>query len=101
MHKQLLIITGSPRHGGNSDTLAEALARGAQEAGHTVQRFDAGRAQILPCRACDGCFRQGKPCLFDDDFTTLAPLLEAADVVAPTNDEDGVAYIIQKYMLEQ
>ncbi len=30
-----------------------------------------------------------------------ASVKEAADVVAPTNDEDGVAYIIQKYMLEQ
>lgn len=30
-----------------------------------------------------------------------ASVKEAADVVAPANDEDGVAYIIRKYMLEQ
>ena len=82
MSKRVLIVTGSPRAGGNSDQLAKAFAKGAQEAGHTVTTFDAGRSKIGPCRACDTCFSKGVACSFDDDFNKLAPLLEQADAIA-------------------
>lgn len=36
MSKQILVISTSPRKGGNSDHLSDAFVRGAQEAGHTV-----------------------------------------------------------------
>jgi hypothetical protein len=38
MGKKVLIISTSPRKGSNSDTLAEEFARGAQEAGHEVEK---------------------------------------------------------------
>ena len=82
MSKRVFIVTGSPRAGGNSDQLAKAFAKGAQEAGHTVTTFDAGRSKIGPCRACDTCFSKGVACSFDDDFNKLAPLLEQADAIA-------------------
>lgn len=81
MAKNILILTGSPRVGGNSDALAAAFAEGAREAGHMVQVFDAGRASILPCRACDACSKAGK-CVFNDDFQKLDPMLREADVIA-------------------
>ncbi len=37
MSKKVLILSSSPRKGGNSETLAAAFARGAQEAGHPVE----------------------------------------------------------------
>lgn len=37
MPKKVLIVTASLRAGSNSDALAEAFARGAKEAGHTVE----------------------------------------------------------------
>lgn len=81
MSKRILIITGSPRAGGNSDQLAEAFAQGAREAGHMVTTFAAGRSHIGPCRACDTCFSKGVACSFDDDFNKLAPLLEGSDAI--------------------
>ena len=39
MKKQVLIISGSPRKGGNSETLCDELQRGCQEAGHRVQKI--------------------------------------------------------------
>ena len=33
MSKRILILTGSPRRGGNSDLMADAFAKGASEAG--------------------------------------------------------------------
>ena len=39
MSKNILILSASPRKGGNSDTLAEEFARGAREAGHEVEKI--------------------------------------------------------------
>lgn len=54
--KNVLVITGSPRVDGNSDRLADAFIDGAVAADNNVVRFDAGRMNIGPCKACDKCF---------------------------------------------
>lgn len=40
MNKSVLIISTSPRKGGNSDTLAEEFAKGAREAGNQVEKIE-------------------------------------------------------------
>ena len=80
MAKNILIVTGSPRVGGNSDILAEAFAKGAMEAGHSVKTFAAGRADIKPCKVCDACKAAGK-CIFEDDFRKVEPMLAEANVI--------------------
>lgn len=79
---KVVVITGSPRKGGNSDLLAEAFIHAAEEKGHSVQRFDAGRMKIQGCHACNTCYKTGKPCTFDDDFNKIAPAILEADAVA-------------------
>ena len=37
MSKKVLIISSSPRKGGNSEMLAVSFAKGAQDAGHSVE----------------------------------------------------------------
>ena len=37
-HKRVLVISGSPRKGGNTDLLCDAFARGAKEAGGYVEK---------------------------------------------------------------
>ena len=37
MGKKVLILSSSPRKGGNSETLAAAFAKGAQEVGNQVE----------------------------------------------------------------
>ncbi|MBO6177601.1 MAG: flavodoxin family protein [Selenomonadaceae bacterium] len=81
MGKNVVVITGSPRKGGNSDILAEAFIEEAEKKGHKVQRFDSGRLKIGPCHACNNCFKKGKPCVFDDDFNAIATAVQAADAV--------------------
>lgn len=81
MSKKILVLTGSPREGGNSDLLASAFMNGAEQSGHSVERFDAGRKKIMGCRACGTCFKKGTACSFDDDFNSLAPLLQEADAL--------------------
>lgn len=64
---KILVITGSPRKNGNSNTLAEHFIKGAQEAGHEVVRFDAAFQEVHPCIGCNRCGMDG-PCVFKDDF---------------------------------
>ncbi len=79
--KNILVLTGSPRKEGNSSLIAETFIRAAKQSGHTVTRFDAGHKTIRPCIACDKCFSKGNPCVFNDSFNELAPLIEAADLI--------------------
>lgn len=82
MGKTILVLTGSPRQGGNSDQLADAFIRGVYGAGNSVIRFDAGRKQIGPCVGCQGCFSGPTPCVSPDDFTEFANALQQADAIA-------------------
>jgi len=79
--KRILVVTGSPRKNGNSDTLAEAFIEGALQAGHTVDRFSAGRKKVRGCMACDKCFTRGTACVVKDDFNEVAPLIAQADAI--------------------
>ena len=81
MKKSILVLTGSPRVGGNSDLLADAFIEGAANAGHDVIKCAVGKKNIMGCKACDTCYSKGKPCSFDDDFNSIAPLMEKADVI--------------------
>ena len=81
MPKNILILTGSPRKGGNSDLLAEAFIAGARQAGHTTVKYATAQKNIKGCKACKTCFSKGVACSFADDFNELAPLVEQADMV--------------------
>lgn len=79
--KNILVLTGSGRVQGNSDRLAEAFAKGAREAGHTVNVFPTGRHNLRACMHCEGCWSKGKPCVLVDDFDKLSPMLEQAELL--------------------
>ncbi|MDR2009090.1 MAG: flavodoxin family protein [Bacteroidales bacterium] len=79
--KNILILTGSPRKGGNSDMLADAFINGLETNGHTVVKFNAGKKKIAGCIACNKCFSKGNACIFNDDFNELAPLMENSDMI--------------------
>lgn len=78
---KILVLTGSPRENGNSNTLAAHFIRGAREAGHEVARFDAAARDVHPCIACNTCGMNG-PCVFKDDFEEVRERIIPADLVA-------------------
>ena len=80
MCKQVLVLAGSPRKGGNSDILCDALIRGAQEAGHSTEKVYVQDLGIRPCRACYGCHNTGR-CVQQDDMAALLNAMIAADVI--------------------
>ncbi len=77
---KILVITGSPRKNGNSNTLADNFIKGAQEAGHTVLRFDSAFKNVHPCIACNKCGMNGQ-CVFKDDFEFVKTNIVDADAV--------------------
>ena len=81
MPKNILVLTGSPRKGGNSDKLADAFIAGAQQAGHTTVRYATADKNIKGCIDCKTCFSKGVACSVSDDFNELAPLVEQADMI--------------------
>ena len=81
MGKNILILTGSPRHEGNSDLLQQAFAAAAAGAGHETRVFRAGRHNLTGCIACDTCFSSGSACSFDEEFGPLAALFEWAETL--------------------
>lgn len=78
--KKILILTGSPRRNGNSNTLADELAKGASEAGHEVVRFDSAFKEVHPCIGCNFCGMDGA-CVFKDDFEFVRKHIVDADCV--------------------
>ncbi len=80
MSKKVLILAGSPRKGGNSDTLCVAFQKGAQEAGHEVEIIRVADKNIHYCIGCGTCHKTGK-CVFQDDVPAILEKMVAADVL--------------------
>ena len=78
--KKVLILSGSPRKG-NSQTLCEAVAEGAREAGHEVTLIRVAEKKIGYCTGCGLCSFQGKPCPIKDDAEVIQRQMLVADVI--------------------
>ena len=61
-----VILQGSPNKNGSTSILADEFRRGAEEAGHSVIRFDLTDMNISPCTGCVACGYEG-PCIQHDD----------------------------------
>ena len=79
MSKNVLILSGSPRKGGNSDLLCDEFLRGAQEAGNQVEKIFVRSKKVAPCNACYTC-KKG-PCAIKDDMAEILEKMLAADVI--------------------
>ena len=81
MSKKVLILSGSPRKGGNSDLLCDEFARGAQEAGHEVEKIRVAAKKVAPCAACYYCRDHGGECARKDDMAEILQKMIDADVL--------------------
>ena len=81
MSKKILILSTSPRKGGNSDGLADAFAEGAREAGHQVKKIVLYDKTIGFCRGCLAC-QKTQRCVIPDDADAIARKMLTADVIA-------------------
>ncbi len=80
MHKKVLIISTSPRQGGNSDALAEEFGRGAQEAGHQVEKIGLYDKTISFCKGCLAC-QKTQRCVIHDDANSIVQKMLTAEII--------------------
>ncbi|MGN1083038.1 MAG: flavodoxin family protein [Candidatus Avispirillum sp.] len=80
MNKNVLIISGSPRKGGNSDILCDEFMKGALESQNEVTKIRAADEKITPCRACYACKGSGV-CAVKDAMADILEKIIAADVI--------------------
>ena len=81
MSKKVLILSGSPRKGGNSDLLCDEFMRGAVEAGNQVEKVRVTEKKIGYCSACYYCVQSGGICAKKDDMAELLQKMIDTDVI--------------------
>ena len=78
-----VVLHGSPRRGGNSDTLADHFIRGLKAAAE-VQTWDfyTNEMSIRPCQGCEHCQTSvDNGCTINDDMQQIYSVIGDADVV--------------------
>lgn len=80
--KHIAVLIGSPRRGGNTETLARAYINGAEKAGNTVDVIIPSEMKIGGCVGCNACYKsETHACALSDDMTECYKRLAAADVI--------------------
>ena len=80
MCKKVLVLSSSPRKGGNSYTLCDQFIKGAQESGNDVEKIYLRNKRINYCTGCGTCNLQ-KPCPQKDDAAEVIDKMVKADVI--------------------
>ena len=69
--KKVIVISSTPRRGGNSEVLAEEFARGAGDAGHAVE--------VIDLRTLVPMDKENNPELRSEKFTVQQGMLELSN----------------------
>ena len=81
MSKNILILSGSPRRGGNSDILCDRFMEGARESGHRAEKVFLRDKNIGYCIGCEACHQNNGVCVQKDDMAEILGKMIAADVI--------------------
>lgn len=84
MPKKILIISGSPRAHGNTQTICDWVGNAAIEAGAAVELIRADQLEIKErgCIACMGCQNSDKfGCVIKDDISAVVARFPEQDLV--------------------
>ena len=77
---RVLTLFGSPRKGGNSETMARWLCEPLAEAGHDIEYVHLESLALHGCRACDACKTKLERCSVKDDLSEVLGKARAADL---------------------
>ena len=74
-------IVGSPRSGGNTDTIVDEILKGAKESGAETEKILLNKLEINPCDGCNACFKsKNGACKYEDDFSAVKRKMEESNV---------------------
>ena len=80
MSKKLLVLSASPRKGGNSDTLCDEFINGAVKSGNQAEKIFLRDHKINYCSGCGICSKTHK-CTQKDDMAAILNKMIEADVI--------------------
>lgn len=80
MRKKVLILSASPRVGGNSDILCNQFMLGAQESEHSVEKIYLQKEKLNYCIACGSCMKT-RTCVQKDNGNLILEKMVNADVL--------------------
>lgn len=81
MSKNILIISSTPRKGGNSDLLCDEFMKGALERGNQIEKISLRDKNIHYCIGCGMCFNQQGNCSQNDDMAEISEKMIKADII--------------------
>ncbi|MGD0754670.1 MAG: flavodoxin family protein [Bacteroidales bacterium] len=81
MKKKVLVLSSSPRRGGNSDLLCDQFTLGVQLAGHHSEKIFLKDKKINYCTGCGTCIDNGKNCSQKDDMAEVLDKMVEAEVI--------------------
>ncbi|MGQ9676670.1 MAG: flavodoxin family protein [Chloroflexota bacterium] len=74
----VLGLAGSPRRGGNTETLLDQALAGAASQGAKTEKIVLSEVAMRPCQACGGCAKTGI-CIIGDQAQEIQRKLREAD----------------------
>ena len=77
----IVVLSGSPRKGANTDTMVEVFAETAREGGNAVEVVRVASKKIAGCLGCQYCFAHEGTCVQKDDMADVIESLKGADMV--------------------
>lgn len=77
----IMVVTGSPRKGGNTEIMADVFAESARTTGHTVTVKNLSQLKVAPCIACKYCFSHNGECVQKDDMNGILKELDQTDLL--------------------
>lgn len=80
MGKKILVLSTSPRVGGNSERMADEFIKGAAEAGHEAEKICLYDKKIEFCKGCLAC-QHTKSCTIHDDASDIVERMRQAEVL--------------------
>lgn len=80
MSKKVLILSATPRKGGNSEILCEEFERGAKEAGNTVELIRLREQDIRYCTGCGVCNSTHR-CVQKDGMARILDKMVSVDAI--------------------
>jgi len=81
MSKKIVILSSSPRKGGNSDILCDQFMLGAKESGNKVEKIFLQDKKINYCIGCGACQSNGGKCGQKDDMAEILEKMILSDVI--------------------
>ena len=77
----IIVLSGSPRKGGNTDLLVDAFVKGAEK-NNDVEVVSVADYKVNPCIGCNSCYdKEGLDCFQQDDMQAVYDKLKCADVI--------------------